>query len=641
MVALTKYTIDVSYRFDRRSIGQIDKAMRDLEKKIKGFSNKLKTKMTFSIEKFDVDQKKLNFALGNALDRASNSVVFHVNRFNIDQSRLNGLMMNAMANATRAASMTSTLRPRVAQGQGNAVQGRNAVNRAGNIRGGHVALGGGVAGIAARIPMASPLLALAGGGYGLSQLNQRNQQVVAAQLQTQATVQQFGGTMQQGQASFDWLRNQANRIGFNYLDTTTDYNKLLSGLMGAGYSLEQGQGVFKGFAELARVNKLDRTTQNRLFRALSQVAGKGKLQAEELTQQIAEALPGGVSLFAEAYQRQIGGDKTGQEAVAQLMEDMKKGKVRSGVLTFAADLASQRAQPGLEAASRASQAEQARYQNTINDLAVVASNAGVEEGFARIFRTLNSALKESNDLVKTLASGFNEATKWADDLLLFQQSFVRALEGKDSLVADWLGADATMQLREDWKSISESMEKMSNVGTPTWMPTLQEISKDIADQLRIISSLISGDFSGFGTALKNFVVSRYEQLGNALATGPNFALRTAGELFNTSVPQFGTNNPGFYAPSDVRGRFGLGQSPVTGTKLQENYDMMSKMPVGPQDSNAFGQKSAKLDFSMSVLVDGLESGSLSESYKKAIEDTTKNWFSMQLSQTDLNFSQTE
>lgn len=287
MPAISKYTIDVAYRFDRRSIGQIDKAMRDLEKKIKGFSNKLKTKMNFSIEKFDVDQRKLNFALGNALDRASNSVVFNISRFNIDQSRLNGAMMNAMANASRAASLTSRVRPNVSSG-GNPSQARAPSSRA--VRGGQVALGGGVAGLSARFPMATPLLALAGGGYGLGQLNQRNQQVVSAQLQTAAVVQQAMGnayTPQAGAASFDFLRAQANRIGFNYLDASGDYNKLISGLTGAGVGLQDSQNVFKGFAELARVNKLDKTTQNRLFRALSQVAGKGKLQAEELNVRLA------------------------------------------------------------------------------------------------------------------------------------------------------------------------------------------------------------------------------------------------------------------------------------------------------------------------------------------------------------------
>ena len=71
-------------------------------------------------------------------------------------------------------------------------------------------------------------------------------------------------------------------MGFNFLEASGDYNKLISGLTGSGIGLKESQKVFSGFAELARVNKLDKTTQNRLFRALSQVAGKGKLMSEEL-----------------------------------------------------------------------------------------------------------------------------------------------------------------------------------------------------------------------------------------------------------------------------------------------------------------------------------------------------------------------
>lgn len=640
MTTISKYTIDIRYKFDRASIKQVDDAMKLLQKKINAFSKNLQNSLTLSVNRFDVDQRRLNMTLGNALDRASNMVTFQVSRFAVDQSHLNTAMRRATMLAASSASQSAVIRPRV-----NAQSIRSGVGATG-VRGGHLAIGGGVAGLAARVPMATPLLALAGGGYGLSQLNQRNQQVVAAQLQSQAVVQQAGGTAAQGQASFDYLRAQANRIGFNYLEAAPDYNKLLSGLTGAGVGLQESQKVFTGFAELARVNKLDRTQQNRLFRALSQVAGKGKLQSEELVGQISEALPGGTSLFARAYQRQIGGNLTGRAAIQQLLADMKKGKVTSDILTFAgADASEQARRGGLDAASKASQAEADRYRNTINDMAVVASGAGVEEGFARIFRTLNAGLSESNGLVRSLANGFNEATKWADDLLLFPQSFARALEGKDSLVADWLGADATAQLRQDWQTIKESMETISSISAPAWLPTLEKLSKDIADQMRIIASLSSGDFSGLGESLKSFVSGRYETLGNAVATGPNFALRSLGEFLDISTPQVSTDGFSWYAPKNTVNTFGLNRQPVpmnplTGENLGK-YDAFSQMPVGPQESNKFGERAASLDFSMKVLIDGLESGSLNESYKKAIEDTTKNWFSMQLSQTDLNFSQTE
>lgn len=199
-------------------------------------------------------------------------------------------------------------------------------------------------------------------------------------------------------------------------------------------------------------------------------------------------MPGGVSLFAEAYRRQSGGKDLGvndSSTIKELLKAMKDRKVRGDILTFAAEVAAERAAPGKEAASKASQAEQARYQNAVTDLAVIASQAGVEEGFARIFRTLNGGLKESGDLVRFLSEGFNEATMFADDLLLWPQSFMRALEGRDSLVADWLGADRTKELIEDWKSVKELWGQISAIepndlfGTE-FLPTLQATTREMA-----------------------------------------------------------------------------------------------------------------------------------------------------------------
>lgn len=211
------------------------------------------------------------------------------------------------------------------------------------------------------------------------------------------------------------------------------------------------------------------------------------------TGQLAESLPGAVSLFARAYQAQTGGNLTGQAAITQLLDAMKKGQVKGDILTYAGTLASQQAAPSLEAAGRASQAEQARYQNRMNDLAVLASNSGVEEGFARIFRTLNAGLGESNGLVQGLAESFNEATKWADDLALFPQSFVRALEGKDSLVGDWLGYDTTRQLVEDWKQIKELWSQISSIKAEDifgdFLPSLQSTSKELADIISVIREI--------------------------------------------------------------------------------------------------------------------------------------------------------
>lgn len=475
---IQRYFASMGIDVEKSSIKKVDKALDHVENRLKKLGTFANKPIVLNIGSFDVDQKKLNIALGTALDMASTRLVFEVSRFAVNQAALNRDVAAAMLRAS--ATHPLVIHPRVSP---------TGVTPGGRVR--DAAVTGVAAGAARTRGMPSllgPAIALSLGGYGLSALNQRNQQVVSAQLQTSAVVQQAGGTAEQGAASFQYLRQEGQRIGFNYLDASQDYNKLISGLTGSGIGLKESQKVFSGFAELARVNKLDKTTQNRLFRALSQVAGKGKLMSEELTGQIAEALPGGTALFAQAYQTKIGGNKTGTEAIQQLLADMKKGKVTSDILTYAGAAASQRANQGgaLGTASQASQAEQARYQNSVNDMAVLASGAGVEEGFARIFRTLNAGLSESGDLVKKLAEGFNEATKWADDLALFPQSFIRALEGKDSLVADWLGVDKTAQLRKDWTDIKQIFTDISTIKFD-FLPTLEATAREIASIMNAIA----------------------------------------------------------------------------------------------------------------------------------------------------------
>lgn len=514
---IAKYFASLGVDIDRTSFARADKTLDGLENKLRklgSFGKGLK----LDIGNFSVDQRKLNRVLGDALDIASSRTVFEISRFVVNDHNLQTSLMLASRRASKVVDHNVRTTP-------------EQVARPRTSRRVAEAAGLGFTGAASRL--IAPALALGFGGYGLSQLNQRNQQVVSAQLQSQAVVQQAGGTAGEGQESFEWLRKEGNRVGFNYLDASGDYNKLLSGLTGAGMSVKQGQGVFKGFSELSRVNKLDRTAQTRVYRALSQVAGKNKLQSEELVGQLAESLPGAVSIFARAYQAQLtakgkGGGKVGQEAISELLAAMKKGQVKGDILTYAGDIASQQAQPGLAKASTASQAEQARYQNVVSDMSVLASNNGVEEGFARIFRTLSTGLSESTGLVKNLAEGFNEATIWTSKLLLFPQSFIRALEGKDSLVADWLGAKQVGELQSDWSEIRSSISSIWAMGDPAWLPGLKDIAQKLKDTFSTIGG-ISERFRETGSVMGQIYAEGEDPLSGA-ANAAWFGLKSAGGL---------------------------------------------------------------------------------------------------------------
>lgn len=513
MPTITSYFAELGFGVNAKSVRKVDSALKSMEKKIKAFGKNMSQSMAINLVKFNVNQKALNIAMGNALDIASRQTVFQVSRFVVDQAHLNRALSTAMATASRSIARVnirpnvSPHAPRTPSGGGRSPSGRHVV--AGGVA-------GGIAGGLSRLY--GPALALGLGGYGLGALNNRNQQIVAAQLQTSAVAQQAGATPEQGKASFEWLKKQADRIGFNYLDAAPDYNKLTSGLTGAGMSIEQSQGVFKGFSELSRVNKLDRVAQSRVYRALSQIAGKNKLQSEELTQQLAESLPGAVSLFAEAYQKQTGGKKTGQEAITELLDAMKKGKVKGNILTFAGDLASQKAAPGLAAASTASQAEQARYQNSVNNLATVASNSGVESGFARLFMALNNGLKESGPLVESLGKGFDNVSKYVSFTLLSVQSLQRLFQGRDSYLGDkfFPTTEDRTKLLEFVNSFKGAMQEIETLGKNIyngWSMLLNLFNSDAFTNLRnwgntvsnaagTVNRLASGDTSGAVDAAK-------------------------------------------------------------------------------------------------------------------------------------------
>lgn len=266
---IARYYASIGFQVNTRDVQKVDRALNLVESKLKAFQRRLTTSLSFNLSRFDVNQRRLNIALDNALDIASTRTVFQVSRFSVDQGALNRALTRSLTEASRVATSSVNVRPNTSSSVARAAA-------TGAVFGG-VGLGRlGVAG-----------LALAGGGYGIGALNRRNQEVVSAQLQSQAVVQQAGGTAEQGRESFQFLRREGERVGFNYLDASPDYNKLLSGLTGAGLSIQQGQQVYKGFAELSRVNKLDRVQQQRVFRALSQIAGKDKLQAEELNVRLA------------------------------------------------------------------------------------------------------------------------------------------------------------------------------------------------------------------------------------------------------------------------------------------------------------------------------------------------------------------
>ena len=675
---ISKYTVDISFRVDQKELRKLDTTLKNLQKKLTNFGKNLNKKLTFEISSFSVNQRNLNRVLGNALDLASRSVTFEVARFSVNDRNLQAALLRAGRRTglggIGGGQLTSrewdrrrqiTNSDRESEALLRHQRAMQLASMRSSARGSptgisHAVAGGvgGIGGLLARSYL--PALALAGGGYGLAALNNKNQQLVSAQLQTNAVVGQATGNPQQGQQAFDWLRYQANRIGFNYLDAAPDYNRLLSGLTGAGMSVAQGQGVFKGFSEYSRVNKLDRVQQQRVYRALSQIAGKNKLQSEELVGQLAESMPGAVSIFAEAYQKQIGGNKTGQEAISDLMAAMKKGQVKGNILTFAGDIASQRSQAGLTAAGRASQAEQARFQNSYTDLARIASDSGVESGFARLFRTLNAGLSESGPLVERLAQGFDTATKYASYALLSFQSIQRFFEGKDSYLGSKLfpteeDRAKAFEFLQTFKSTLTELETLTGNIYTGWTNLLglmdsSESLKTLTTALRVvgngsaaINALISGDTEeakrsamAAGGSFGNTLTAPGRAGANLIINGLNSGLDAVGpygpRIPNISTP-FGTGSDSDF---DWMNREKTKQAILFANRRADNFNgpmgifpmdqsdarAKSLNPYVPVGQNSNGSVDIKADFK--VTIDAATKDDFDEKFERSIKNIWEN-----------------
>lgn len=266
-------------------------------------------------------------------------------------------------------------------------------------------------------------------GYGLASLNRQNQDIIGARLTTQAVMESTGYGAAAGDPAFDWLKGQAQRLGFSYMDSAQDYNSFLANSLGAGNSLESAQDVFKGFSEYGRAMHLSPYRTKLVMNALSQMQGKGVVSMEELRRQMAESMPGTMDIFANAYQQMTGGKETGQKAIAKLIEDVSNGRVdSSAILPLVAAEMSRRAQPSLEKASKTSQAEQGRLSNVWADSIQVFSEAGFESGMARIFKSLAQFLETNVSLIEALGRGFDRISKIFNGFLTVASWIVDVLE---------------------------------------------------------------------------------------------------------------------------------------------------------------------------------------------------------------------
>ncbi|HAD6328308.1 TPA_asm: phage tail tape measure protein [Salmonella enterica subsp. enterica serovar Typhi str. CT18] len=218
---------------------------------------------------------------------------------------------------------------------------------------------------------------------------------------------------------FDKDAGQVKEFTKSLAQTTgLDIAELQSQFAGFGASAKESMGIqgseelFKSMIGYSRLMGRSEEEIKRALTALSQMAGKGQIMAEELKGQLAEAVPGMVQVFAKAT------GKTEQE----LFDAMKKGALKSAdtLQKVTQELNKQiTAKGGWKAISESTQAQLGNLKNSWNttlDSIFRGSEDGLQDFTRSLTTLLNSLGGSGKSLGESLGSLMTDMSHGVDSL---------------------------------------------------------------------------------------------------------------------------------------------------------------------------------------------------------------------------------
>jgi len=159
-----------------------------------------------------------------------------------------------------------------------------------------------------------------------------------------------------------FLQSTAQRLGTSYRTLTTEYTKFIAAGKEAAITAQEFNTAFTAVAETAVVLNFTAEQTKGIFKALTQIMSKGKVQAEELRGQLGEHLFGAFELVAQGM----------NETTESLDALLKKGQISSADLITSLPKALIEAYG--EALPRAMVTGRAEFQRFVNDFQIGLDN---------------------------------------------------------------------------------------------------------------------------------------------------------------------------------------------------------------------------------------------------------------------------
>lgn len=214
--------------------------------------------------------------------------------------------------------------------------------------------------------------------------------------------------VEEGTKQLQFARDVALNLKLPIDTMVKSYGDLALAAKGSALEGEGARKIFIGFAQAARVNGATNEATAGVFKALTQILSKGKVQAEELRHQLGDRLPGAMQLMATGL----------GVTTAQLDAMMKKGELTSDTLVNMAAVASERVAPQLAASLDSPAAKLADFQNRIVVFKETIAQSGFLEAVGDAFDKLAKALStpEAVQAAKDLGVALGDIVTWATTL---------------------------------------------------------------------------------------------------------------------------------------------------------------------------------------------------------------------------------
>lgn len=207
----------------------------------------------------------------------------------------------------------------------------------------------------------------------------------------------------------EYIRAQADRLGFSLQAAGKSYGFFAAAAMKSGANLKETRFIFESMAEASTVLGLSADQLNGIFLAVGQSFSKGKIQAEELRGQIGERLPGAFAFAQEAL----------KDVFPDLNKALEQGLVGAEYLVVIAESVRRAAQQQLPAAIKTLTTEQERFNNSVLLFKKEIADAGFADAYIGLLRQITTFLKgdEGKKFAQNLSDAFTKVIRVASFLL--------------------------------------------------------------------------------------------------------------------------------------------------------------------------------------------------------------------------------